>query len=299
MIDGWKEVLKVLFWPDPPCRILVPPAPPPPLPLAAYKGWSPVPQDGESIRAGISGSKWITKYYTGSNGNAYILSSSNISEEQNMSSVKLPTGNDERKDIPIATGCLDYFPDALAAIAALSKIGNDKHNPGEPLHWSRGKSNDHPDCLIRHFLERGTIDAASGENKVRHSTQMAWRALAILQLELEKIASENEAHLKPMTASEIMSWRGTSFAKVPDTIAEYNAMAKAQQEAIDIGKDLPYAKPSVDKPTDAVGDRRISDERRGKLPKRRRYVGPFRRNRGVVRRKHNSYAPKVGGSRSE
>lgn len=95
---------------------------------------------------------------------------------------KLPTVDKERKDIPIATGCLDYFPDALAAVAALSKIGNDKHNPGEPLHWARGKSNDHPDCLIRHFMERGTVDTSG----VRHSTQMAWRALAILQLELEE-----------------------------------------------------------------------------------------------------------------
>lgn len=89
-----------------------------------------------------------------------------------------------RKDIPLATGCLDYFPDALAAIATLSRIGNDKHNPGQPLHWSRGKSNDHPDCLMRHFLERGTVDT-SGAEPVLHSTQMAWRALAILQLEIE------------------------------------------------------------------------------------------------------------------
>ena len=48
--------------------------------------------------------------------------------------VKLPSNSEERKQFPIATGCLDYFPDALAAIAALSKLGNDKHNPGQPLH---------------------------------------------------------------------------------------------------------------------------------------------------------------------
>jgi hypothetical protein len=96
----------------------------------------------------------------------------------------LPNDPKARKNIPLATGCLDYFPDALAAVAELSKLGNDKHNPGQPLHWSRGKSNDHPDCLARHFVERGKIDMVEGV-AVRHSTEVAWRALAILQLELE------------------------------------------------------------------------------------------------------------------
>jgi len=93
----------------------------------------------------------------------------------------LPDDSQERKGIPIATGVLDYFPDALAEVAVISKAGNDKHNPGEPLHWARDKSTDHPDCLIRHFLDRGS----RGNDGLRHSAQMAWRALAILQLEIE------------------------------------------------------------------------------------------------------------------
>ena len=101
----------------------------------------------------------------------------------------LPSDPKARKRIPVATGCLDYFPDALAAVAEVSFIGNEKHNPGEPLHWARGKSADHPDCLIRHFLERGTMDT-SGATPVRHSAQMVWRALAILQLELEVSAKQ-------------------------------------------------------------------------------------------------------------
>src|SRR6266702_247547 len=93
----------------------------------------------------------------------------------------LPKDAKERKKYPIATGVLDYFPDALAVIARVSFEGNEQHNPGLPLHWSRGKSDDHADTLIRHFLQRGTID----EDKMRHSGKMAWRALAILQLECE------------------------------------------------------------------------------------------------------------------
>ena len=95
----------------------------------------------------------------------------------------LPSDAAERKAIPIATGFVDYFPDAIAAVAALSKVGNDQHNPGKPLHWDRSKSGDEGDTLMRHFLERGTIDT----DGVRHSTKMAWRAMALLQKELELI----------------------------------------------------------------------------------------------------------------
>ena len=35
----------------------------------------------------------------------------------------LPTDAQDRKNVPIATGVIDYFPDALAAVAACSKKG--------------------------------------------------------------------------------------------------------------------------------------------------------------------------------
>lgn len=95
----------------------------------------------------------------------------------------LPTDSQARKDIPITTGVFDYFPDALAEVAKVSKAGNDKHNPGEPLHWTRGKSNDHADSIGRHLLERGGIDPDTG---LRYTAQLAWRALALLQVELEE-----------------------------------------------------------------------------------------------------------------
>jgi len=94
----------------------------------------------------------------------------------------LPTEAKERKAIPIFTGCLDYFPNALAEVAKISKAGNDQHNPGQPLHWARGKSMDHADTCARHLMERGTIDV----DGTRHSAKAAWRALALLQEELEQ-----------------------------------------------------------------------------------------------------------------
>ncbi len=93
----------------------------------------------------------------------------------------LPTDAAARKAIPITTGVLDYFPDALAAVAIVSRLGNDQHNPGQPLQWSRGKSDDHADCIARHLLARGTRDADGS----RHSAKLAWRALALLQIEIE------------------------------------------------------------------------------------------------------------------
>jgi hypothetical protein len=94
----------------------------------------------------------------------------------------LPVDPKDRKQIPIVTGCLDYFPDALAAVSRLSLKANEKHNPGQPLHWSKGKSADHADCLVRHLIERGQIDPETGESFTVH---VAWRALALLQTEIE------------------------------------------------------------------------------------------------------------------
>lgn len=94
----------------------------------------------------------------------------------------LPTGSQERKDTPIYSGVIAYFPRALAAVAGLSKKGNDKHNPGQHLHWSKGKSSDHLDCVARHLVENGTVDPDDGE---LHDVKMAWRALANLEMFLE------------------------------------------------------------------------------------------------------------------
>lgn len=98
-----------------------------------------------------------------------------------MTTNRLPTDAATRKGIPIATGFIDYFPDAIAAVAELSKVANEQHNPGQPLHWDRSKSTDEADALMRHFLERGGVDT----DGIRHSAKVAWRALALLQKELE------------------------------------------------------------------------------------------------------------------
>jgi|HubBroStandDraft_4_1064222.scaffolds.fasta_scaffold56139_2 hypothetical protein len=96
----------------------------------------------------------------------------------------LPTDSEERKEIPIFSGVVNYFPLALAAVARVSKRGNDKHNPGQPLHWSRDKSTDHEDCIARHLIDIDTVNIATGEYE--DAQALAWRALAKLQLLEEK-----------------------------------------------------------------------------------------------------------------
>jgi hypothetical protein len=87
-----------------------------------------------------------------------------------------------RKERPLARGLLAYFPDALAEVANVSRVGNEQHNPGQPMHWAYGKSMDHADCVARHLIDAGTLD----KDGLSHSAKVAWRALALLQTELEE-----------------------------------------------------------------------------------------------------------------
>lgn len=93
----------------------------------------------------------------------------------------------DRKSKPLFSGVLMYFPDALMAVAEHSKKGNDKHNPGQPLHWAKEKSTDHADCAARHLIDVGpNWDAIDPETGSLHAQALAWRALALLQTVLER-----------------------------------------------------------------------------------------------------------------
>ena len=106
--------------------------------------------------------------------------------------VLLPTDAKERKNLPIGTGVLDYFPKALAEVARVSKVGNDQHNgPNSPLHWDRSKSTDESDALIRHFFQRYDVD----NDGTLHAAKMAWRSLSFL----EKLIEQRNAEKTPVT----------------------------------------------------------------------------------------------------
>lgn len=88
----------------------------------------------------------------------------------------------DRKAAPLWSGCMQYFPDALMEVAKLSLAANNQHNPGQPMHWARGKSGDECDTAARHLLDAGKRDI-DGQ---RHLTKAAWRTLAALQKEIEE-----------------------------------------------------------------------------------------------------------------
>jgi len=94
----------------------------------------------------------------------------------------METNKDKRKQIPIFTGLIKYFPKALAEVARVSYIGNQQHHPDKPLHWDRSKSTDELDALTRHLFQAGETDT----DGMRHSAKVAWRALANLEKELEQ-----------------------------------------------------------------------------------------------------------------
>lgn len=126
-----------------------------------------------------------------------------------------PEDSAERKTYPIFSGLLQYFPAALAAVSRHSYVGNEKHNPGQPLHHDRAKSGDEADALGRHLMEGDYVG-------------VAWRALSLLQKHLEAHgapiapAARNAAHVAasgpPIVshrlAAEIL--RDLSMADHPD-----------------------------------------------------------------------------------
>ncbi len=91
----------------------------------------------------------------------------------------LPTDPDKRKTYPLDRGLFRYFPDALAAISNRSYQGAKQYGQNE-MFWDRTKSPDHGDSMLRHFMD------ALEHDKVEDYSALAWRALAMLQIRLER-----------------------------------------------------------------------------------------------------------------
>jgi len=106
------------------------------------------------------------------NHEAYMLRMMKKENEKNKKI--LPTSAKERKAIPIYTGFINYFPDAIAAVAKISLKGGIQHGQTpETLFWDRSKSGDELDAMMRHLIDKDW-------------EQVAWRAMANLQKQIEK-----------------------------------------------------------------------------------------------------------------
>ena len=101
---------------------------------------------------------------------------------ENESLVELNNDVLVRKETPVFSGVLKYFPNALKEVAKCSKVGNDQHHPNKPLHWDMNKSKDEYDALTRHLIDH-TINPMDTDG-ILHLTKVAWRALAGLERHL-------------------------------------------------------------------------------------------------------------------
>ena len=96
----------------------------------------------------------------------------------------LPTDDKERKALPLWDFMFGYFPDAWLAVVDVAVQGNKQHNPGERLHWARGKSMDQLNTAFRHQFDYGTGTKLDSDG-VPHLAKAIWRLMAQLQLDIE------------------------------------------------------------------------------------------------------------------
>lgn len=76
---------------------------------------------------------------------------------------------------------LFYWPNAFKELAALNRQGNMQHyGNADKIRWKWKVSPNHIGKLLNHLVDAGTFDT----DTIRHSTKVAWRALANLETEL-------------------------------------------------------------------------------------------------------------------
>lgn len=112
----------------------------------------------------------------------YEQESINMFDVIDAKEVKEPTKAELRKGMPVFSGVLKYFPNAIKEVAKCSKVGNDQHHPDKPLHWDMNKSTDEYDALTRHLIDHAINPM--DDDGVLHLAKVAWRALAGLERHL-------------------------------------------------------------------------------------------------------------------
>ena len=146
-----------------------------------------------------------------------------------------------RKDEPLFTGAILPFAGALRGVARLAKRANEKHNPGQPMHWSRENSNDHADCMARHLVDAFQEQAVSPcgaiigvaldpETNLPHAYNEVWRALAHAQLVSEWLARQ---------AKQVAECEEKAVVDFPAPSAEH-AYRQAAEAAQDMANRQPF-----------------------------------------------------------
>jgi hypothetical protein len=124
---------------------------------------------------GLGGTATIQASTQAAGGNRGVVSRSVQAAQQKASKV------------PAWQGVVAYFPNALLAVAAISKMGAEKHNGGIlPTKWRDYPAEVYADALARHLFDesKGYYDS---ESAMLHAGHLAWNALARLEKLLENI----------------------------------------------------------------------------------------------------------------
>lgn len=117
----------------------------------------------------------------------------NTSEETIMETTLIPEDDAERACYPIGTYLTEYCPNALLALSKHSYEANEKHNPGEEIHWARDKSIGSINRIFRHLFEFAWHYGRGEKDKSRyHLTAAAWRTNELLERYLTKMEPFNE-----------------------------------------------------------------------------------------------------------
>jgi hypothetical protein len=123
-----------------------------------------------------------------------------------MTTKTLPNESKARYQYPVMSGCLAYFPAALAGVAKHSYIGGAKYNDGALVHL-RYISTEHLDCIGRHVLDLQDLIAAMkrGETEVETYVYDFDQKQEVL-----KIIPITDAILIECNA---LSWRSLAFSQ--------------------------------------------------------------------------------------
>jgi hypothetical protein len=96
---------------------------------------------------------------------------------------------------PVWDYMFKYFPLAFLEEVRVAVLGNEQHNPGQPLHWAREKSTDQLNTAMRHLFDYAEAKAKGvtmPRDEVGNAVlaQAVWRLKAQLQLDLEQEAKD-------------------------------------------------------------------------------------------------------------
>jgi hypothetical protein len=112
--------------------------------------------------------------------------------------MSLPTDDKARKEIPIWSFLMRYFPDALLAVVGVCVAGNKQHNPelaSSDIQWSRDKSIDQMNTAMRHMWDYGTGVKKDADGQW-HLAKAIWRLSAQLQLDIEEAGRNNLSNIQ-------------------------------------------------------------------------------------------------------